>query len=300
MIREHLELNFRKFKVRNTGKKNENFELFFFPLSTKELNPKKSGIHDIYELISKVYQTVSNNVCTTLKHKIVFETIESMSLKLQKEENNKDSYLPFIKTSALTEELQSFEHQEEVKEAIENIEDILFDLNNLGVIIFDKNSHLKDTIIVEPQWFNKVFSIIIEDGKRRMHKVLSKTLQNLLIFEKQGVFLQQTERNCKIVLEELIDNIKGEADHKYKLEEIWSNPQQKQLSNIDKISLDEISEKIYHLQIQMREEGVYHAFDFMKLQSNQNILQSFYTVNEEVTASLITVKKKFQRKKKFF
>ena len=291
MIEEnHFELKFYKCKsithvCKNISQATCN-ELIFFPVNNQEINLDKSGINQVYCLLSNVYQNVPHNVCTTLKHKIVFEAIEEIT-KLVKKENS-----PFIELSSLKHYLFQYKDDNtEIAESYNNLEDILLDLNKLGVIVYNNSESLKNTIVVHPQWFNNVFKVILDNGKKRIQIALSKILKEILKLEKKenNIEKEDQEENSKSMVIYMLNWIKGDCSSKLSIEQIWSNPVEKSKSRVDKVTFEELSEKFHTIQLQMyKEEQTYEVFDKLK-KKHQDVLHSLYTISKEDVPPMISV-----------
>ena len=197
-------MNFHQFPSPSKNKENEENILFTY-LKNREKGLDKSGINNLYSLLSTEYDNVDNAVSTTLKHKIVFDKIEKLSNRNislpdeserfeskkkslvdntsfssveakfdgnfeskkernQKKEdienknydNQKKEELPFVEISDLMNSLNKDKKESEENFDKEQVENILEDLHKLGLIVYFKKEFLKDTIISNPQWFNKV------------------------------------------------------------------------------------------------------------------------------------------------
>ena len=170
----NIKLNFHVFK------ETFNEKSYFCTLNNWERDIHKSGIYKIRETISSEYNQVENGVKTNLKHYLVIKEIEKLSKNKMKEIEN-----PFVEISFLVEQLNQ-QMEEESKEAAQQIEPILVDLHKLGVIIYFNNEILKDTIITSPFWFNKVFKVILDHGRKKIGDVLEFTLKKLSEMKEKG------------------------------------------------------------------------------------------------------------------
>jgi hypothetical protein len=184
-----INLNFHKFKYQiNINKKNKVEErIIFTPINNTEISLNKSGINNLFEILSTKYDYVDYSVKTNLKHKIVFEEIERISKRkvsipsqnersksfimidifssIQITKDNKNSLNPpnqeredeepFIEVSHLLKKINEKNELNEIFERDE-IENILEDLHKLGMIVYFKKKSLNNTIISNPQWLNKV------------------------------------------------------------------------------------------------------------------------------------------------
>ena len=70
--------------------------------------------------------------------------------------NQKKEEIPFVEISDLINSLNQDKKESEENFEKEQVENILEDLHKLGLIVYFKKEFLKDTIISNPQWFNKV------------------------------------------------------------------------------------------------------------------------------------------------
>jgi hypothetical protein len=160
------------FETKNKKLKKDGF--IFNIVNNRELDPQISGLKNMKEMLCSDYDNIEFSVSATLKHKTVFEIIQQLSKDDQNDDEN--SKKAFVEVSEIKEKLKSIENgsfklekrsfsnnneedeeeKEIAKESLQEIEQILLDLHSLGVIIYFNDPSLKDIIVPDPEWFNKV------------------------------------------------------------------------------------------------------------------------------------------------
>ena len=174
---------------------------YFTVINNQEIGVEESGLKKIFDLLSKTYDDIKFGVSVDLKHKMVYEIIEKYSViqneneKSQDNENEKsqddseedETSIPFVEVSFIRSVLHGIELGKKVEgitfvegeeededdkkvaiEANQNLEKILLDLNKFGVIIYFNDPSLKDVVVADPRWFNKVFKSMIDIGRRKI------------------------------------------------------------------------------------------------------------------------------------
>jgi hypothetical protein len=192
MINEEMEkIEYEEMKNRinkiKEGKENymiedlleKNNDFYFYIVKNREIKKEESGLKKIFDVLCSEYDNVKHGVSADLKHKMVYEIIE----KLSKNENFEDEIeneienqkIPFIEVNEIKNILKKIEKGEKIdnitfgeegeddeserniaKDSFNKIETILSDLHKLGVIIYFNDKSLKDIVVSDPKWFNKV------------------------------------------------------------------------------------------------------------------------------------------------
>ena len=141
-----------------------------------------------------------------------------------------------------------------------------------GTIIYFKDEVLKSTLISNPQWFNNVFKTIMDYGRKKVQI----TFENFYNFLKS----ENKKSEAKNKLKKVIENLRGKANKKKSVEEIWKKEQELSKSNFDKVSYETMLETLEEIEEMMLKEGYKEFLDEQKEYHNQNILQQFFFVNE--------------------
>lgn len=157
------------------GKKKSGF--IFYTVKNTEKEAEKTGLKEISSILREEYDNnVKHNVDASLKHKIIFKIIKHLSLKIVNENGDEDEgeeieNKPFVEVSKIKEFLigisegtKTLRNDGEIDteekyfagESLEDIETILLDLHKLGVIIYFNDPSLKEVVVSDPKWFNKV------------------------------------------------------------------------------------------------------------------------------------------------
>lgn len=113
------------------------------------------------------------------------------------------------------------------------------------IIYFDKPL-LKETIISFPQWLNTVFKKFLDFGRENIQQIF----QQISISVKEK--LKENSKNKKIVyldkkLDEYLKQIKGNLSEDF-IETIWDDQIKIEQSNVDKISFEDLLEKLEEIQ----------------------------------------------------
>ena len=198
----------------NATSTNEQQIFLFMTLSQREQDLKKSGVFKLRKLLAESYDNTQHSVQCNFKHNLLFQLIHSLSSPssslINKKENKKDkkkveknslekSFLegkkPFLQVSELRERLEEIaegkkeekkvkkkeeEERKEAKEALEELEKLLVQLCKLGVIVYFEHPLLRNTIIVDPRYFNLIFKSIIDYGRKRAQRYSLLLLPPLL------------------------------------------------------------------------------------------------------------------------
>ena len=141
-----------------------------------------------------------------------------------------------------------------------------------GTIIYFKDEVLKSTLISNPQWFNNVFKTIMDYGRKKVQI----TFENFYNFLKS----ENKKSEAKNKLKKVIENLRGKANKKKSVEEIWKKEQELSKSNFDKVSYETMLETLEEIEEMMLKEGYKEFLNEQKEYHNQNILQQFFFVNE--------------------
>ena len=273
----NIKLNFHCFKLDFCEKS------YFFPVNNRE-KLEKTGILKLIEIISSEYDKVENSILMTLKHKIILEELEKIS-------EEKKGEIPIIELSKLNERLSKFE-----KLKIEQIEKYLVDLHGLGLIIYFDSDSVRDIIIVNPDWFNKIFKTIVDHGRKRIAEILENTLKELKIMIQYGDFkndsINKDTETSEQRIKSYLTKIKGNADQRKCIDEIWTKSSEREKSNIDKLSYQNMLNEISYVEKLLRKEGNERAIDINKdslnFPSYTDITQIFHTI--EYTSMFMLVK----------
>ena len=295
-----INLNFFIFKDRKES-------LMFTLLNNRERDLEKSGLDLLYSNLVNVYnKKLEYAVSTTLKHTIVFEKIEQISIRnvyipdknerakekkndrifgffqnnfqrdIQRPEenlndNHKKEEYPFVMIDSLLIELNKNYLNENFER--KELENILEDLHKLGLIVYFKKKSLSDIIISYPHWFNNVFKSILDFGRKKISLLLESIHQ----------LIQTTNRKMKEELKKTILWLKGNSNQKY-FSDIWKNKKELEKSNLDKICfkilLVKLEESIGKL-IEQKEFSIFKKIEEFQDPSISSISQKFIFINEE-------------------
>ena len=300
-----INLNFHQFDSPFKSNNSEEEKLVFTFLNNREKDLKKSGISVLYSILSTEYDKVDHAVSTTLKHKIVFLKIEEISkrnvnIPKKNERAKKNSFFDFVRSFSNERDfentIKSKEKREQEEAFIEvpdllkklnekndlneiferkEIETILEDLYKLGLIIYFKKKSLSDTIISNPQWFNNVFKSILDFGRKNVEIIIES------IYNK----LKETKnKKMKEEFEKTVNWLKGNSKLE-KISEIWENNQELEISNLDKISYENIliklEENIAKL-IEQKESSIFEEIEELKNLNYSSISQTFIFIEENI------------------
>ena len=325
-----INLNFHKFKTQNQENHtkegdeigDEDEEIFTY-LNSREKDLEKSGINKLHKILSKDYDNVDHAVSTNLKHKIVFEEIEKISkrkvvIPTQNEKKERKTLFgklrssfnfadlkevvnqgnqeirrknsadiievlkeeePFVEVSDL---MKIINENNELNERLEReeVEYILEDLHKLGLIVYFKKKSLSDTIIANPQWFNLVFKSIIDFGRKNLQ----------LFFE--SVYQKLKETKNKKMKEEFLKTIswlKG-GSKKEEIEDIWNDKKELSLSNLDKISFENLLSTLEELITKLIEQKEYWVLEMEELKNVSSLSQKFIFINENTLVAEVIEK----------
>ena len=167
----------------------------------------------------------------------------------------KENEEPFIEVSHLKERLMK-SVEEDSNEAAEQVESILSDLNKLGVIIYFNEGTLKEKIISNPLWFNLFFKSILDFGRKKIAFIIEKIQKEVEEMERMREFQNNhLSNNSKQQINSVIKELKGSANHKLSILEIWGNETERNLSNIYKFSFRNLSDRLEEIQQKLIEEG---------------------------------------------
>ena len=310
-----INLNFHKFDFTFQNNENNNEKMLFTYLNNRELDLEKSRIKDLYSLLRTTYDNVGHSVSTNLKHKIVFDTIEKMSnrkvliaSKNERAQENKKAFSfkeffsslapkyspmeetistkkkkkiiniekeeeePFIEVTDLLKKINEKNDLKEVFER-EEIENILEDLQKLGMIVYFKKKSLSETIISNPQWFNEVFISILDYGRKSIEIIL-ECIHNKL--------KQTNNSKMKEEFLKLMTWLKGNSK-KESVQAIWEDKDELKLSNLDKISFENLLIKLEDLiekLVEMKENSVFEIEQIKEVLSYSYISQKFILIDE--------------------
>ena len=252
-------------------------EFLFTTLNNKEQDLEKSGISPLLNLLKNEYDKLENSVSATLKHKKVIKILE----ELKKEQN-------LINLSELKERIEREEENEtkvipylqKFKSKDKSIEEILCDLHLLGMVVYFNNPILKDIIIPDPRWLNKVFTSILDFGRKKLELTL-ETIYNDLNNKISG---------CKESIKNFIEELKGSADKRKTLKEIWFEKNQREKSIVDKISFQNLLKKLEFFENEIEREKNGAILTKIKKENNYSenieISQIFYKINRSELNSI--------------
>ena len=161
----------------------------FYCVKNREEKKENTGLIELSNILCQEYDNVEYGVSATLKHEMIFELIQQISQEKteengenEREENEtkiEEEKKPFVEVSYIknclskiangemkiekfsvrNEDEEDFEERKVASQSLLEIEKILLDLSKLGVIIYFNDFSLKDVVVSDPRWFNKVISI---------------------------------------------------------------------------------------------------------------------------------------------
>eukprot|EP01091_Cochliopodium_minus_P011605 TRINITY_DN3333_c0_g1_i1.p1 TRINITY_DN3333_c0_g1~~TRINITY_DN3333_c0_g1_i1.p1 ORF type:complete len:825 (-),score=271.19 TRINITY_DN3333_c0_g1_i1:1543-4017(-) len=289
-------------------RKNES-DFIFYAINNWEENAEKSGLKNIYEILSHSYDEVEDNISPSIKHKIVYKIIEDLS-------KGKDEEDPFIDVPLIREKLSligkgkyklSNENdnknldneygREDAIEAKKNLELVLMDLNKLGIIVYFNDNSINDVIISSPTFFNKVFKVILDYGRKRILQISSDILEKLeetenekeeneqkqLEEDYESYFVNFETNNDKSIdiLKKFSSWSKGKADKEMSMEDIWNDQEERSLSNVDKLSFANMFRIMLIIEERMNNEGKQNVIN--EILENYNVKdfsQLFLSIDE--------------------
>ena len=206
----------------------------------RDLN--KSGISSFCNLISQNYEKINGSVLINTDHISLIEIIK----KLSKKDNSTDEdFEELLETKNLKEYLKinNFDN------LIENCDKLLNDLNKMGQIIYFSNESLKNIIITNPEWLNQIFKNVVDLGRKSSQQYLEEIsffLNNLKEYKHKN-----NSYNCKNLVEKELKELKNNNFFSF----LFSNPNQKNVSNVDKISFQNFLKKIEKIEILLLKEN---------------------------------------------
>ena len=320
-----INLNFHKFQFETKKNKHYKFEerLLFTFLNNKELDLEKSGINNLYNILSTKYDYIDYSVSTNLKHQIIFEEIQRLSkrnfsIPSQNERSKSFIMIDIFSTVSfssspkekVTPQLPTQRHEEEpfvdVNDLLKNIneknelnqiferneiENILEDLHKLGLIVYFKKKYLGDTFISNPQWFNNLFKSVLDIGRKRVG----------IIFESIYNKLKETKnKKMKDKILKIIMWLKGKSKLD-KLEDIWCKRKELEKSKLDKISFESLLIKLEEIIGKLIEKKEFSIFEIEELKNySTQLSQNLIFVDEATLSSELINKvlKNYRRKGK--
>ena len=320
-----INLNFHKFQFETKKNKHYKFEerLLFTFLNNKELDLEKSGINNLYNILSTKYDYTDYSVSTNLKHQIIFEEIQRLSkrnfsIPSQNERSKSFIMIDIFSTVSfssspkekVTPQLPTQRHEEEpfvdVNDLLKNIneknelnqiferneiENILEDLHKLGLIVYFKKKYLGDTFISNPQWFNNLFKSVLDIGRKRVG----------IIFESIYNKLKETKnKKMKDKILKIIMWLKGKSKLD-KLEDIWCKRKELEKSKLDKISFESLLIKLEEIIGKLIEKKEFSIFEIEELKNySTQLSQNLIFVDEATLSSELINKvlKNYRRKGK--
>ena len=282
----------------------ENSNYLFYSVNSREKDLDASGIKNLFRLLVSEYDSIQYGVSTNLKHKLVYEKIQEISkikqvegksthynetsfsilgFKLFGESNqvlktdeNKISIeideesKPIIDLQFLRKEIEKMKENVYSTQSLKELESILTDLHKLGVIVYFDHPILKDVIISNPQFFNKITKVFLDYGRQIIQTNLEKVFGLYPLENNNQFFLFKTVVKSKKYLEGVIDFIKGKCDKKLTISEIWTNGIETEKSNVDKISYYTLLSNLNELK-----------FLLLKEQENKEILEELNKLDTE-------------------
>ena len=255
--------NLRKVSMR-TSKTNVNS--FIEANSLKPRKKSSSFSSNEYGGLSKGLKRSTSNIKESLDDKKEGGEDENSKKKEEEEE-------PFIEVSDLLEKLNE---NNELNENFERdqLENILEDLHKLGLIVYFKKKSLSDTIISNPQWFNNIFKIILDFGRKNV----SKFFESFFNYSKEIKNKKTREEITKITIW-----LKG-TSKKESFREIWNDKEELKISNLDKISFENLLRKLEDLiekLIEEKELEIFEKMDEFKNFNYSSVSQKFIFVDEQ-------------------
>ena len=232
MLKEyHIDLKLHEFSVNGDN-------LLFLPVKLRSLG--HSQVETLYNLVCTTYDSVEYSVSTTLRHKIVFEEIESLCIK-------SDEAQTFLNVSSLEKTLKKIGEEEEPQalQALKDLREILSDLHKLGVLVYFADEDLSDTIIWDVQWLARVYKAVLDHGKKKVEIFVENILQKL----RANKLRTESKTMCKEFLSKL------STKTKLSVAEIWVNEEERKKSIVDKISFESVSNTLQEIQAQLVKEG---------------------------------------------
>ena len=192
-------------------------------------------------------------------------------------------------------EIGNKENNKDAIESSNNIESILIDLHKLGVIVYFNDDILKETIICDPKWFNNVFKTILDFGRKKSQLLIEKIF--IQIQQKQSeTKIQIINKNdkenslnqCESILKWIIGKNKIELpnlkSNELIIENIWNENEKRKNSIVDKISFQNMIEKLEKIQSKLIEEGneeiLKNSFEFDD--KGKDISQIIHTIDQNI------------------
>ena len=255
--KENITLKFHEFSEKYAGVN------YFFPLNNREKDLQKSGISNVIKIIHEEYNTEKNSVQTNLKHFTVSKLIE----KLCQTNIVNEQETPFLNISLLREEVEKLK-ENDLEDISNQLNSILVDLHNLGVIVYFDFDILRETVITNPIWFNKVFKSLLDFGRKKIALIFEEVYESIKMLEENKMYkFSKSKNNSKQISRTFLKEILGNDFEKAKVEDIWS--EKRENSIIDKLSFNSLLVKLDVLQQKLIEE------------SNEEFLKNFKYSEEE-------------------
>ena len=304
ITQNRISLSIHKFESKN----DEEEEKLFFPIKNREFQLEKAGIASIYEILSRKYDNIEHTVSTTLKHKIVFEKIKYLSEVSQgmpftpTEKHTSNNFLspvkegvtyqPFLDFFNLKDSLSQMakeQSNEEALEAVEELENILVDLHKLGVIVYFNHDTLKNTIISDPRWFNRVFKAILDYGRKQIQMMIEEVWHTLKQADEEGkVNLAKNAKDTAFKLcEDTLNWLKGKQFGQMDILQIWKQREKRDVSIVDKVSFHHLLELLEKIEGRLREEKMEWVIKEASEMNQIDLSQSILSINEEKLRKLL-------------
>ena len=232
-------------------------------MNNREKDLQKSGISNVIKIIHEEYNTEKNSVQTNLKHFTVSKLIE----KLCQTNIVNEQETPFLNISLLREEVEKLK-ENDLEDISNQLNSILVDLHNLGVIVYFDFDILRETVITNPIWFNKVFKSLLDFGRKKIALIFEEVYESIKMLEENKMYkFSKSKNNSKQISRTFLKEILGNDFEKAKVEDIWS--EKRENSIIDKLSFNSLLVKLDVLQQKLIEE------------SNEEFLKNFKYSEEE-------------------
>ena len=291
-------------------------KLLFTFLNNRKKDLEKSGIKNLYSILSTKYNTVDHAVSTTLKHKTVFEKIEEIS--------NRSPIIPIKNNRCFKKSLFSKIKSSFSKSRMFNSTDNINQINPSSPdLILNNNSNVEEAFVDvsellrflnEKNNLNEIFERKeIENILEDLHKLglivyfKKKSLSDTIISNPQWFnhlfksILDFGRKNVEIIFESIFDKIKETNNYKMKeklskvliwlkgnskmeeIKDIWENKEELKKSNLDKISFESLLiklEKYIAKLIEQKEFSILEIEALKDLVSSSLISQKFVFIDE--------------------
>ena len=238
----------------------------FFPLNNKEKDLKNSKFSQLLQIISEEYNNEGNTLKLTYNHRFLLNEIEKKSKELKNE---------MIKYSSIEKILV---RNKNLIETSSELRKYLVDLHKIGSIVYFDDDILRETIITDPIWFNRIFISILNYGRKKICLMIENIFHRINEeFKINPKNFDQNKLTCRTITKNHLAELTKGFPREITMDDIWKGHRKNSI--VDKLSFNSLLKKLEEIEKKIEGTHNHHFLNSTK--------RNFGEINEKIPISQI-------------